>query len=194
MAYFRMTRDAYIENYLPANVTKIASKASQAVAYAYATKEGTPCAAFFVGRKTRPSAHNSFKSDWDREESIKKHFEREDRKAAEKAAHRREISEQGRGVELGHVLVSSWGYDQTNVDFYQVTKLIGNTMAEIRKIGSIDASRSTDVSMTGHVMPDINQFVGDPIRVKISNGQCRLTSYSSASLWNGLPKYTSSYA
>ena len=37
-------------------------------------------------------------------------------------------------VAVGDVFASSWGYEQTNVDFYQVVALHGRTMVTVRKI------------------------------------------------------------
>ena len=40
------------------------------------------------------------------------------------------------GVKVGDVFYSTWGYEQTNIDFYQVVALKGTTMATFRKIKS----------------------------------------------------------
>lgn len=39
------------------------------------------------------------------------------------------------GVKVGDIFVSMWGYDQTNVDYYQVTALKGKTMVVLQAIG-----------------------------------------------------------
>lgn len=39
-----------------------------------------------------------------------------------------------RGLEVGDILMSMWGYDQTNVDYYQVVELVGKTKVLIREI------------------------------------------------------------
>ena len=38
-------------------------------------------------------------------------------------------------LQIGSILYASWGYDQTNIDFYEVTKLIGRTTLELRELG-----------------------------------------------------------
>ena len=38
------------------------------------------------------------------------------------------------GLKVGDVLSGSWGYDQTNVEFWEVTKLVGKRMVEIREL------------------------------------------------------------
>jgi len=54
-------------------------------------------------------------------------------------------------VEIGHILSASWGYDQTNIDYYKVIRKTA-AMVELRAIGQkfVEA----DSSMSEYVMPD----------------------------------------
>ena len=38
------------------------------------------------------------------------------------------------GVKLGDLFYSSWGYDQTNVDFFQVVELVGTSSVRVREV------------------------------------------------------------
>lgn len=38
------------------------------------------------------------------------------------------------GVKVGDVFKSTWGYDQTNVDFYQVRRLVGSQSVEVEEV------------------------------------------------------------
>lgn len=38
------------------------------------------------------------------------------------------------GVQVGDIFSSSWGYEQTNVDFYQVIELVGETSVRVREV------------------------------------------------------------
>ena len=40
------------------------------------------------------------------------------------------------GVKVGDVFYNSWGYEQTNIDFYEVVKLRGKTQIVLRAIAS----------------------------------------------------------
>lgn len=40
------------------------------------------------------------------------------------------------GVQVGDVFYNSWGYEQTNIDFWQVVALRGTTQIVLRAIGS----------------------------------------------------------
>ena len=54
-------------------------------------------------------------------------------------------------VEIGHILSASWGYDQTNIDYYKVIRKTA-TMVELRAIGQKYVEASS--SMSEYVMPD----------------------------------------
>jgi hypothetical protein len=97
------------------------------------------------------------------------------------------------------ILYAAWGYDQTNIDFYKVLKVTSNfaTIIEIAKAGTYDP-----VSMTGTTMPDPEAPAVDKkqLRRKIhwfaSGGipYLKITSYSCAYPWDGVPKRFSTYA
>lgn len=91
-------------------------------------------------------------------------------------------------VKVGTIFYASWGYDQTNVDFYEVTEIKG-TMATIRALCQKDAESGMTTAIPG-------KYYGQEMRKKISfkyeSPSISLTSYSSAYLWNGKPKYYSS--
>jgi len=85
----------------------------------------------------------------------------------------------GRALEVGNVLSCSWGYDQTNVDYYLVTELIGKTQVMIVKIGQqlIESS-----NMTGKCIPDIQVHIGEPMRKSVAGDHVKINSYSWAYL------------
>jgi len=92
-------------------------------------------------------------------------------------------------VIVGDIFVSSWGYDQTNVDFYQVVKTLPS-MIIIREIEKqLVRGRGEP---TEYVMPMVNKFIGVPLRKKVQDYQgrayVRLNSFSSAHKWDGKPQ------
>jgi hypothetical protein len=38
------------------------------------------------------------------------------------------------GVKVGDLYSASWGYEQTNVDFFQVVELVGETMVRVKEV------------------------------------------------------------
>lgn len=83
-------------------------------------------------------------------------------KARDTAA-RRTLSEK---LHEGTILVSSWGYDQTNIDFFQIIARTEATVT-VREI----ANESLDTgNMTGQRKPKPNQFIGEASRRRIGPG------------------------
>jgi len=59
---------------------------------------------------------------------------------------------------VGQVLYDSWGYDQTNIDFYQIVE-VGKMSVKIRPIGQI-MTRAAGF-MCEYVKPAIDEFTGE---------------------------------
>lgn len=126
-----------------------------------------PAVKVWRGRQQRPGEVYVFASPEERETWIANRKRRDDaerqakaeRSAADKA--RREAMR--RQLEVGTILVASWGYEQTNVDFYQVVELRGADVI-IRPI----ASRTTETGhMSGKAEPVAGSFTGEPMRKRI---------------------------
>lgn len=83
-------------------------------------------------------------------------------------------------IEVGTILYSSWGYDQTNIDFYQVIENKNETVF-IRPIASKNVRDAG--FMSNYVAPIKDRFIGDPMKKRIGCGGIRLKSYSCAWLW-----------
>lgn len=98
---------------------------------------------------------------------------------------------------IGTILYSSWGYDQTNVDWYQVVKLSGKQSVTLRKIRSVETDDSP-TAMTGKCTPAPDHFMGPDIRRRWKSSSygdfIKIKSYAYAYLWDGEPRRFSSYA
>lgn len=105
-----------------------------------------------------------------------------------------------RTPKVGDILVSSWGYGQTNVDFYKVTKL--SPSGKSITIQSIKSVTTETGFMSGNSVPavphEVSDYKGEPMtkRVNLTNDgySVSIASYASACLWDGKPRYTSWYA
>lgn len=87
-------------------------------------------------------------------------------------------------VEIGDVFVSSWGYDQTNVDFYRVTRKT-KAMIELSPIPGRLKDAPGYSSMAGEIEPDLDAEPGEPIGLKrpaagARDVTVRMNSFSSA--------------
>jgi len=100
----------------------------------------------------------------------------------------------GMPISAGDFLVSTWGYDQTNVDFYYVTKIARGY------VYIIPASQQVVEfgDMQGKVIPKEPKFSAKEMRRKIkkyTGGEyVKIDSISYAKKWEGKPVFYSSYA
>ena len=92
---------------------------------------------------------------------------------------------------VGEILYCSWGYDQTNVDWYEVLA-VTKASIKIRKISGrvIESGQGSDkvVPVPGSADPAAKVLTK---RVKQYDGRYNVTisSYSSAYLWDGKPQW-----
>jgi len=97
-------------------------------------------------------------------------------------------------VKVGDIFVNSWGYDQTNIDFYQVVAITSSGKSvKVRPIGQ--KTKETGF-MSGETVPLKGKFTGpaQTKRVGLSNGEPYLPSkYGWTSLWDGKPQFISWY-
>lgn len=173
MARFKPQRSHYI----PAGAVKVQHKASSAVAYLYARKDGYPAAVVFAGRRQKPDWQYRFTDAGRRARRIGEYFAAIEAQEASKAARAAEQVAKGRGVEVGDVLRSSWGYEQTNIDYFEVVGLVGKSMVEIRKIAA--ESEGTDW-MQGKSVPAPGQYIGEAMRRVAKDGRVKIDDVRSA--------------
>ena len=105
------------------------------------------------------------------------------------------------GVNVGDMFYTSWGYEQTNVNFFQVIELVGTTSVRVREVYPTMTDEKATCSMAAdrtykmgnEILPPADRSVfindqekGDLKRLKsyaedgISNPQFNLSSFASA--------------
>lgn len=96
-------------------------------------------------------------------------------------------------LEIGSILFSTWGYDQTNVDFFVVVKM---TAKQCTILGMKSKNVKNIGPMTNNVIPDSIDYSQSPITKKINNGNyvMKISSYSYLALWDGVEQCESHYA
>lgn len=92
-------------------------------------------------------------------------------------------------LKVGDILKMSWGYDQTNIDFYEVTAA-SPKMVVLRKLEKKVVRQSGTDEM---VMPLPGRYKGPAFRRKVSPGWrggawVSINSYAGASKWKGKPE------
>ena len=93
---------------------------------------------------------------------------------------------------IGDILVSCWGYEQTNASFYDV---VGVTEKSVELCELNSKETATDGGMQGHAMPARESYYGDKFRklFRLTEGgyKVKINSYSTAHIWGGEPVYVS---
>ena len=139
-------------------------------------------------------------------DSVDKHIEREQQKIlqAEKQRAAMKNFKASDHFNIGDIVVNSWGYEQTNVEFYQVIEVL-NKKIRVRQIKSDLVSAVG--SMSGKVMPLKDEFLdGDDDEILLlslkadiyTNGDikariCDPKRFYNFRKWDGQPEYCSWY-
>ncbi len=90
-------------------------------------------------------------------EDIKKHFARENLKAANRTAEKALVPAILSTYKEGEILSCSWGWEQTNVEFVQV---IGKTASRLIVRAVSSNLKSQSQTMAGQCVPSKNSFIG----------------------------------
>ncbi|ROL79150.1 hypothetical protein BLX41_11005 [Pseudomonas protegens] len=129
--------------------------AAAVVAYCYQSNKG-PAFVTYKGRQSKPSHCIVFPDADYRDRTLADYVaqetEREDFKRARlQTAH--ELVE-------GDIMVSVWGYEQTNASFFQVVRVPSDRGVVVRLIRA-NVTEKSDQSMTGHSEPKPGEFDHD---------------------------------
>ena len=179
------------ERYIPSGYT-LAHEAPGLVIYHGTHSNGRPISLGFTGKRSTPAFHTYFKGPESQAEYEKAFIESNNAHLAAKEAYRK-ARLAPHTLKVGSILVSSWGYEQTNVDFYEVTELHGKSTVTLREIACESVEQTGWASDT--VKPIPGHFIGEGFKKRVSGtNHVSLTSYSSASVWDGRPKHRSWYA
>lgn len=86
-------------------------------------------------------------------------------------------------IQVGDIFVDSWGYDQTNVEFYKVTKKLKASI-KVVQIGSKTVADHTSQLM---VVPVADAVISEEITKVPQDGYLKTYSFSVARRWSGEP-------
>jgi hypothetical protein len=98
------------------------------------------------------------------------------------------------GYKEGDILNTNWGFEQTNVEFYQVVRATEKSVW-IREIDNEDTYFNK--TMTGKKTPIPGKFANERVlkrKMPLVGRAVYVTDFIPAYRWNGLPKDYSSYA
>ena len=163
-------------------------------------------AIFYCGKSNKPLFHYKFKTVErmmfvinEKINNIKANVDSKNIKKA-KAKELNSTLQAKNHFYIGEVILNSWGWEQTNIEFYQVVGL-KNKQIIVRELAQkID---SVVGFMSENVVPIIDKFISDEITLKIKYVCwseipqviiCNPKPFYYFHKWDGKPKYQSHYA
>ena len=177
------------ERYIPAGyVPLVIENAGDVVVYTN-NANGKFSAICFAGKAVNATWYYLFRSEEAMLAQVAKTINNRITRAAEVAKYKAERLAPT-GLKEGDILYCSWGYDQTQVDFYKVKEVVGSNRIKIVPMTGVVAKQSTgaDYMVAG-------EEKGKPM-LKVANGKqnsVKITSFSNAYLWDGQPKYETAF-
>lgn len=181
--------------YIPTDAVEVDTKGTDAAVWTYDTNRAGVAGIYaigFHGKAQKPDFHVRFRTLAYRAEYIIDYIEGR-RRRAEAIAERKVTAKQPHTLKLGDILEASWGYDQTNIDFYEVTRLIGTTMVEIRELAQ---ERHETHFMQGDCVPVPGRYTSGPERHRASsNNAVKVHDFGVwARPWSGKMQHWTAYA
>lgn len=124
----------------------------------------------FAGKATKPKFHYSFKNEERKNEYIENWAARQltaIHAKTERKETRKKLQENALElVNVGDVFRSSWGYEQTNIDYYQVIAIKGKSTVTLREIASKIVEETH--YLAGKKVPCVNEFVNEAFDKRIA--------------------------
>ena len=180
--------------YIPPNSAKREFSEIGVIIYTFQNEKiNQPCAIAYSGKRSKADFHFRFANMEQREKHIRDYLNLMYDKMKRKEERIRERLAFKHTLKVGDILTRSWGYEQTNVDFYQVVEL-KEKMVKIREIDSV-MPNGEEGFMTGYVIPIKDKFIGEKIskRKVLVGNVIKINNHAYAYMWNGNPQRVSWY-
>ena len=160
------------------------------------THNGRPLGALWYGRAEKPQIYSTYPNEEYRDKAIQEFLDRRASRAKENLKRRQERRlTRDHDIKVGDIYYTSWGYDQTNIDFYKVVNVRGSRI-DLKELTQKYADRG-EGGYDDSVVPG-DSFANDKIYTVSARADGTLTSLSSfeyLTKWDGQPKYqTNPYA
>lgn len=182
--------DRIASRHLPADAHCVLEHVNGSALYTYELG-GRLCVVTFLGSSAKVSQRLAFRDAAQRDAWVLTWKERiETATTARRAAQARRTAE-GCTLVVGDIVYTCWGYDQTNTEFYVVTKRVGKTRAYVRQI---KADYEATGFMQGRTWPAMPIEPFGPETVHTGRGDSLTINGHRASKEQGRDHFVSSYA
>ena len=155
-----MNGNGKASRYIPSGSTPIEREDLDAVVYLHEVN-GKPLAIGYSGKRGKSDFHFRFLSAEKRTVHIEQYFAGLARKQQDKKERAEAKRNFLHSFQVGDILHYSWGYDQTNPEFYQVVA-VGQKTITLREIAQTSASGSEGF-MSDRRLPVLDKFIGPEI-------------------------------
>lgn len=183
--------------YIPDNSQIIEREGLPLIVYTYTNSKGKPAAVAYKAKAYRPLWNYYFQNEEQRTKRIESTFSDVAQHEASKKERKTSRTAYKHDVKPGDIFYASWGYEQTNIDFYEVTATTEKTVT-FRKIAQ---DREYNAHwMTGTCTPKAGAFIGKPYTRTVNQyGRIHFSEYPGGlmfhlSRYDGTPKGYSDYA
>lgn len=153
--------------YIPSGAAKAQSKDGFCVVYFGKNAFGKFYAIGYHGKANNHDFHYTFPTEAARAQYVARWMEGWKVEQERKAKSRQEKKQFRHSLKVGSILSTCWGYDQTNIEYFEVTRLIGDTMVEVREIAQ---ERESTEFMQGKCVPVPGSYIGKPMRKRVLSG------------------------
>ena len=139
----------------------------------------------FAGKANKPLWNYSFRSEAGRQQQIEETIASRRRALDFKQKKLEERRNFQHGLQVGDILSASWGYDQTNVNFYEVVDA-GEKEVTVREVAqkTVREERGAD-----YVVAVPGKYVGPALRRRPSAYGIKVTDSQRARKWDGKPEF-----
>lgn len=179
--------------YIPTDYKAREYKDANAIIY-FTERAGAYYAIGYSGKRSKHDFHYKFNTQEKLETYLSEYIKRLTAYEQSKIERKKERLAFKHTLKVGDILSCSWGWEQTNVDFYQVIEVIGK-MVKIREI-ECSMPNGEEGFMTGFVIPLKDKFTDEEVLLKkvLRGNSIKIESYAWANVWDGKPERTSWYA
>lgn len=178
--------------WVPPGAEKIDDPNGNGVAYRLADDKGRVIVMGFAGAAGNHSFYESYRKPELAENRISEFFANLQEHKLRVIARRAE-SNAGHELKIGDIISNSWGYDQTNVDFYKIMKTTKH-FVWLQKIPGSLVEDGGCGPMSGSTVADREGTPFGPLTMHKATGKNVSMKFGSGSIWDGRPMYVSWYA
>ncbi|GGI90566.1 hypothetical protein [Legionella impletisoli] len=95
-------------------------------------------------------------------------------------------------IKVGTIFYACWGYEQTNINFYEVIELVGKCTLVLQELKQ---TRTPCSYLSGNTKPVPSSYIGSPFRKRINrDGLVKISSCELGTIWDGRTLSYSQYA